>query len=173
MTSVFTNDRRDQQLQLGPQVGSFRPVSAAWIMAAAQPTPACTLIAPGSQLSMHAPHSIQAFLLTMRAMVSPASNTPCGQTVLQNPQLVQSFGKNCSVLALSFIFIGYFPIPNILNKINTMPTPAMDACRGMYLDISRLTLVQQVMGVVPVWFKVKNETMAVMIKTMGATRIRF
>ena len=61
-------------------------------MAAAHPTPACTWIAPGSQLSMQAPHSIQAGRLTIRATVSPGSKTPWGQTMLHNPQLVHNFG---------------------------------------------------------------------------------
>jgi len=51
-------------------------VIAAWIIAAAHPTPASTWIAPGSQFSMHAPHSMQAALFTMRAVLSPASKTP-------------------------------------------------------------------------------------------------
>jgi hypothetical protein len=61
-------------------------------MAAAQPTPACTLIAPGSQFTMQAPHSIQADRLTIRATFSPVSKTWCGHTMLHIPQLVHNLG---------------------------------------------------------------------------------
>lgn len=42
-----------------PQVGSDFPVNDAHIIAAAQPTPLSTLIAPAGQFIRHAPHSIQ------------------------------------------------------------------------------------------------------------------
>jgi len=75
------------------------------IMAVAQPTPLSTRMAPVSQFNWQAPHSMQAARLTMRATVSPGTNTPCGQTMLHIPQLLHSFGKYRSVFVFSIIFI--------------------------------------------------------------------
>jgi len=66
-------------------------------MAQAQPTPLSTSIAPAGQLRMQAPHSMQASGLTSLAASSPAAKTPCGQTALHIPQLVQSSGWYWSV----------------------------------------------------------------------------
>jgi len=75
------------------------------LTAAAQPTPVVTATAPARQFRMQAPHSMQAARLTMRATVSPGTNTPCGQTMLHIPQLLHSFGKYRSVFVFSIIFI--------------------------------------------------------------------
>jgi hypothetical protein len=73
-----------QQLPLSPQV-SGPPVSAAWIMAAAQPTPLFTRTASTGQFIWQAPHSMQASLLTSDAtdfelIRPPALRSPIAKT---------------------------------------------------------------------------------------------
>jgi hypothetical protein len=72
------------------------PVSAAWIMAAAQPTPLCTRMASTGQFIWQAPHSMQASFLTSDttdfevskppALRSPIAKTACGHTFTHTPQ---------------------------------------------------------------------------------------
>jgi hypothetical protein len=80
-----------------PQETSFLPRSAASIMADAQPTPLSTKMACAGQFFMQAPHSIQFAGRANLALVSPTSNTPCGQTMLHIPQLIQASGSYTSV----------------------------------------------------------------------------
>lgn len=55
-------------------------------MAAAQPTPLFTVMAPVGQLSWQAPHSMQAFGATSCATRSGCAKTRCGQTMVHKPQ---------------------------------------------------------------------------------------
>jgi hypothetical protein len=48
--------------------------------AAAQPTPASTVIALAGQFVAHAPHSMHKSLSTIRAFLSATLKTPCGHT---------------------------------------------------------------------------------------------
>lgn len=64
------------------------PLSAAEIIAFAQPTPLSTLIAPTGQLSAQAPHSMHDEGEIRSAAFSPGVKTPWGQTVLHIPQLM-------------------------------------------------------------------------------------
>jgi hypothetical protein len=76
--------------QLPSSQVSGPPVSAARIMAAAQPTPLCTRMASTGQFIWQAPHSMQASLLTTDAtdfedskpvvFRSPTVKTACGHT---------------------------------------------------------------------------------------------
>jgi len=80
------------------------PVRAASIRAAAQPTPLSTEIAPTGQLTMQAPHSMQSSGFTRTAAFSPATNTPCGQTMEHIPQLEQLSSLYSKVL-IAFVVI--------------------------------------------------------------------
>jgi len=80
------------------------PVSAASIRAAAQPTPLSTEIAPTGQLTMQAPHSMQSSGFARTAASSPATNTPCGQTMEHMPQLEQLSSLYSKVL-IAFVVI--------------------------------------------------------------------
>ena len=64
------------------------------------------------------------------------------------------------------------PNPNNRKTVNSIPLPAIIARMGMYLEISRRTLVQLVMGVVPVIFRVKYEITAVKNNPIGMTLTR-
>jgi hypothetical protein len=79
-----------------------RPRRAALIMAAAQPTPLSTVIAPVGQLSWQAPHSMHASGRTRSATAPSGAKTPCGQTMLHMPQLMHKPGSYSRVLILSF-----------------------------------------------------------------------
>ena len=57
------------------------PVSIPLIIAAAQPTPACTVMACWLQFFAQAPHSIQLFLSIITDFLSFISKTLWGQTV--------------------------------------------------------------------------------------------
>lgn len=61
------------------QAPSLRP-SAAWIKAAAQPTPACTVNASSGQFRAQAPHSMQASGAAIRTLLASLTNTARGQT---------------------------------------------------------------------------------------------
>jgi hypothetical protein len=58
------------------------------MMAAAQPTPESTVIAPNSQFRAQAPHSMHWSLSVIAARLSRISKTPCGQTSAHLPQPV-------------------------------------------------------------------------------------
>jgi hypothetical protein len=83
-----------------PQEASFLPVRAAYIIAAAHPTPLSTFTAPVGQLSWHAPHSIQLPGRTRDTTPFALSKTACGQTAEQNLQLLHNSRLNCRVLVL-------------------------------------------------------------------------
>jgi len=70
-----------------PQVGG-PPVTMLLIMAAAQPTPAFTVMAPNSQFRAQAPHSMHRSLSVIAARLSRISKTRCGQTSTHLPQPV-------------------------------------------------------------------------------------
>jgi hypothetical protein len=53
-------------------------------MAAAQPLPLSTRIAPAGQLSWQAPHSMQASGRTSAALHPVTENTPCGHTAMHS-----------------------------------------------------------------------------------------
>ena len=82
-----------------PRVASFLPVRAAWIIAAAHPTPLSTVTASVGQLSWQAPHSIHASGRTSLAKRPFIANTPCGQTMLHIAQPVHSSWSYRSVLS--------------------------------------------------------------------------
>jgi hypothetical protein len=77
-----------------PQVGSFWPVRAARIMAAAHPTPLSTVIAPVGQLSWQAPHSMHASGRTSWARRLFMANTAWGQTMTHSSQPIHT-GARC------------------------------------------------------------------------------
>jgi len=84
-------------------VVTFSPRNAALIIAAAHPTPLSTNSAPVGQLTIHAPHSIQASartICTRRISRAPGANTLWGQTALHIPQLMQASALNANVLRL-------------------------------------------------------------------------
>lgn len=56
------------------------PLMRLLMIAAAQPTPVFTAIAPNSQFKAQAPHSMHKSLSVTTARLSRISNTPCGQT---------------------------------------------------------------------------------------------
>jgi hypothetical protein len=58
------------------------------MIAAAQPTPAFTMIAPAAQLRAHAPHSMHADRSTIRDLPPLISKTACGQTSMHCRQPV-------------------------------------------------------------------------------------
>jgi hypothetical protein len=64
------------------------PVTILLISAAAQPTPAFTVIAPNSQFIAQAPHSMHWSLSVIAARLSRISKTICGQTSTHLPQPV-------------------------------------------------------------------------------------
>jgi len=68
-----------QALPEPPQEASV-PRSIPPMIAAAQPTPARTVIAPDAQLRAHAPHSMHAPRSRMDDLPSSMANTACGQT---------------------------------------------------------------------------------------------
>ena len=59
------------------------------IIAAAQPTPDLTVIAPNLQLRAQAPHSIQSSISMILALPLLISNTAWGQTIAHKPHPVQ------------------------------------------------------------------------------------
>jgi hypothetical protein len=59
------------------------PLIMLLMMAAAQPTPVFTMIAPASQFKAHAPHSMHKSLSVIAARLSRISKTPWGQTSTQ------------------------------------------------------------------------------------------
>jgi hypothetical protein len=75
------SDGVDQQQQPPSPVSELQshegspPLIMLLITAAAQPTPLCTVIAPGSQFMAQAPHSMQASRSTMMARLSSTANT--------------------------------------------------------------------------------------------------
>jgi hypothetical protein len=83
-------------------VTSRRPRNALAIMAAAQPTPLSTVIAPVGQLSWQAPHSMHASGRTNWATAPFGAKTPCGQTMLHMPQLMHRPGSYSRVLSFPF-----------------------------------------------------------------------
>jgi hypothetical protein len=64
------------------------PVTILFMIAAAQPTPAFTVIAPNSQFMAQAPHSMHRSLSVIAARLSRISKTICGQTSTHLPQPV-------------------------------------------------------------------------------------
>lgn len=82
--------------QVGP-VPASRPASTP----AAQPTPARTRIAPGSQFFTQAPHSMQAPRSATRARLFSMRNTACGQTRVHMPQPLQRVPSKSSVTTSS------------------------------------------------------------------------
>jgi hypothetical protein len=67
------------------------------MIAAAQPTPALTVIAAAGQFKEQAPHSMQVPRRTIRALPETMSNTACGQTSTQAPQPIQASGSSAKV----------------------------------------------------------------------------
>jgi len=99
------------------------------IIAAAQPTPLSTNSAPVGQLSIHAPHSIQASartICTRRVPRAPGANTLCGHTALHIPQLMQTSALNANVLRL-------------LNAIN--PTGTLTVSLGVVVSLQLVILI--------------------------------
>ena len=74
----------------------FRP-SMELITALAQPTPACTEIAPNGQLRLHAPHSMHASRFWIITCLLFILNTSCGHTSKHIPQPVHLFSSSCRV----------------------------------------------------------------------------
>ena len=70
---------------------------AEFITAAAHPTPASTVTAPVGQFRAHAPHSIHASRLRIRACFAFMLNTSCGHTIRQTPQPIHFSSSNASV----------------------------------------------------------------------------
>lgn len=68
------------------------PLSAARIIAHAQPTPLCTSIAWAGQFRAHAPHSIHAAGCMSSACSFPSAKTPWGQTCVHRRQLIHFSG---------------------------------------------------------------------------------
>ena len=102
-------EQQDDSLSL-PHVASFLPVRAAWIIAAAHPTPLSTVIASVGQLSWQAPHSIHASGRTSLAKRPFIAKTPCGQTMLHIAQPVHSSWSYCSVLSADTLNMMILPI---------------------------------------------------------------
>jgi hypothetical protein len=94
--------------QLAPllqsQVGG-PPVTMLLMMAAAQPTPALTVIAPNSQFMAQAPHSMQRSLSVIAARLSRISKTRCGQTSTHLPQPLHLSREYWSVVTFARYFI--------------------------------------------------------------------
>jgi hypothetical protein len=68
-------------------------VSAAWIIAVAHPTPLSTRIAPGAQLTMQAPHSMQSAGAANSARRPFMRKTACGHTSTQRPHPLHAAGS--------------------------------------------------------------------------------
>src|SRR5674476_1096140 len=68
------------------------PLSAAPIIAHAQPTPLCTSIDWTGQFRAHAPHSIHEDGCMSSACSFPSAKTPWGQTCVQRRQLTHLSG---------------------------------------------------------------------------------
>jgi hypothetical protein len=83
--------------QLHSPLSISLPRSAALIIAQAHPTPLCTVIACTGQLRAQAPHSMQETGAASTAVSLPGMKTPCGQTLLHIPQLMQRSGSYRSV----------------------------------------------------------------------------
>ena len=79
-----------------PHVGS-PPVNQPMIIAAAQPTPAFTLIAPAGQFNAHAPHSMHKSFPKIRALRPSISNTRCGHTSAHLPHPAHFSSANFNV----------------------------------------------------------------------------
>jgi hypothetical protein len=92
-----------------PQDGG-PPVTMLLIIAAAQPTPASTEIAPNSQFKAQAPHSMHRSLSVIAARLSRISKTLCGQTSAHLPQPVHLSREYCNVVTLARYFIGRPPV---------------------------------------------------------------
>ncbi len=78
-----------QQLSEQPQEGTV-PLSLLLMIAAAQPTPLFTEIAPKEQFTAQAPHSMHASRSTISALLFWSTRTSRGQTSIHLPQPVQA-----------------------------------------------------------------------------------
>jgi hypothetical protein len=81
------------------------PVTMLLMMAAAQPTPAFTVMAPNSQFRAQAPHSMHRSLSVIAARLSRISKTRCGQTSTHLPQPVHLSRAYWSVVTFARYFI--------------------------------------------------------------------
>jgi hypothetical protein len=72
--------------------------SAELMTAAAQPTPARTLIAPTGQFLLHAPHSMHASRFWISTFPFCLARTSCGHTWRQVPQPVQTVRSSFKVV---------------------------------------------------------------------------
>lgn len=138
-------------------------------MALAQPTLLSTLIAPGSQFSAHAPHSMQESGSTsLAAPPFPAANTRCGQTTEHMPQRVQSSGSYSRVFNLLAEAILSQPLflPNRRRApFNSTPDAAIAAMTGTYLLISLRTPVGEANVVAPVKLRAIKDVIAGRVST--------
>jgi hypothetical protein len=89
-----------QQPSLQSQEGAL-PVIMPLMMAAAQPTPESTVIAPNSQFMAQAPHSMHLSLSVTMARLSCMRKTPCGQTSTHRPQPVHFSASKFSVVTFA------------------------------------------------------------------------
>jgi hypothetical protein len=80
------------------------PVTMLLMIAAAQPTPALTVMAPNSQLRVQAPHSMHRSLSVIAARLSRISKTRCGQTSTHRPHPVHLSAEYLSVVTFARYF---------------------------------------------------------------------
>jgi hypothetical protein len=99
-------DYPQHPLALSPQSQEGAPpVIIPLMMAAAQPTPEFTVIAPNSQFMAQAPHSMHKSLFVTAALLSRITKTPCGQTSAHRPHPPHLSCKYDNVVTFARYFI--------------------------------------------------------------------